>query len=148
MANDVSEVQQAKAWIYATLFANADIAAAVSSRIYADYVPEPPANRVYPYIVYNFMGGTDVDGLGTNRLQSQPLFQVRVVTDGRPTATTRKVDKRISDVLGVAVHQLSGDFYFTARREQPIDRPELDGATGKQYHNLGGLFRLFIGRTV
>lgn len=150
---DVSEIQQAKAWIYATLFANVDIAAAVGTRIYSDYVPEPPANRVYPYIVYNFMGGVDVDGLGTNRLQSQPLFQVRVVTNGtngngRPTTTDRRVDKRITDVLGTAVHQLSGDFYFTARREQPIDRAELDAATGKQYHNLGGLFRLWIGRSV
>lgn len=145
---DVTEIQQAKAWIYTVLAANVDIAAAVSTRIFADYVSEPPANRVYPYIIYNFMGGTDVDGLGTNRLQSQPLFQVRVVSNGRPTATTRLVDKRITDVLGTAVHQLSGDFYFTARREQPIDRPELDAATGKQYHNLGGLFRLWIGRTV
>lgn len=145
---DVSEIQQAKAWIYTALHNNADIAAAVGTRIYDSYVPGTPASRVFPYIVFNFMGGNDVDALGTSRLLSQPLFQVRVVCEGRPTATVRKVDKRISDVLGVAVYQLSGDWYFTARREQPIDRPELDTATGKQYHNLGGLFRLYIGSTV
>jgi hypothetical protein len=144
---DVSELQQAKAWIYAKLSANSDIAAAVGTRIYSDYAPATPAARTYPYIVYNFMGGVDIDALGTSRLLSEPLFQVRVVTDGRPNAVARKVDKRISDVLGVAVYQLSGDWYFTARREQPIDRPELDQATGKQYHNLGGLFRLYIGAT-
>lgn len=145
---DVSESQQAKAWIYAALFANADIASAVSTRIYSDYAPDAPASRVYPYIIYNFMGGIDVDGLGTNRLQSQPLFQVRVVCKGRPSASTRKVDKRIDTVLQNAVYQLSGDYYFSARREQPIDRAELDATTGIQYHNLGGLYRLYIGRTV
>lgn len=145
---DVSEIQQAKAWIYSVLSANSDIAAAVGTRIYSDYVPEPPANRTYPYILYNFMAGTDVDALGTARLLTMPLFQVRVVTDGRPNAAARKVDKRIDDVLRVAVHQSSGEFYFTARREQPIDRAELDASTGKQYGNLGGLFRLWIGRTV
>ena len=145
---DVSEIQQAKAWIYNALHANSDIVAACSTRIYDTVVPVPLASRVYPLIVYNFMGGLDVDGLGTNRLQSQPLFQVRVVTDVYPIPTVvRTLDKRITDVLGVAVYQLSGDWYFTARREQPIDRFEFDTATGKHYANLGGLFRLFIGRT-
>jgi hypothetical protein len=144
---DISEVQQAKAWIYSALHANSDIAAAVGTRIYSGRVPVPPASRVFPYIVYNFQGGPDINGLGTNRLLSKPIFQVRVVTNTDPDATVRKIDKRIDDVLGVAVHQLSGDYYFTAEREQAIDRDELDTATGTVYWNLGGLFRLYIGRT-
>jgi hypothetical protein len=92
------------------------------------------------------MGGPDVDGLGTNRLQSQPLFQVRVVNEGRPTAVTRKLDKEIDLALQNAVYQPSGDYYFSARREQPIDRPELDSGSGKYYSNVGGLYRLYIGR--
>lgn len=145
---DVTEIQQAKQWIYDSLFAETYIQSQVSARIYADYVPEPPANRVYHYIIYNFMAGRDVDALGTSRLLSQPLFQIRVVNDGRPTAVTRKIDKRIDDVLQNAVYQQSGDYYFSARREQPIDRPELDAGTGKHYANIGGLYRLYIGRTV
>lgn len=145
---DVTEIQQAKAWLYSVLSGNAEITARVGTRIFADFVPEPPANRVFPYIVYNFMAGNDIDGLGVNRLVSNPLFQVRVVVEGRPTTAARLVDKRIDTVLHNAVHQLSGDYYFTARREQPIDRTELDASTGKQYSNIGGLFRLWIGRTV
>lgn len=145
---DVSEIQQAKKWIYDSLSANSDIAAAVATRIYDSYVPEPPANRTFPYVLFNFMGGADVDALGTNRLLSQPLFQVRVVCEGRPNATVRKVDKRIDEILQNAVYQQSGDWYFSARREQPIDRPELDASTGKHYANIGGLYRLYIGRTV
>lgn len=147
MANDVTEVQAAKKWLYDSLHGDTTIATAVSARIYDSYVPEPPANRVYSYIVYNFMAGTDVDGLGTNRIFARPLFQVRLVTNGRPTTSDRLVEKRIDIVLQNAVHQPSGDYYFSARREQPIDRAELDTATGKQYGNIGGLYRLWIGRT-
>lgn len=145
---DVDEVEQAKKWIYDSLSGNTEIAAVVSTRIYSDYVPDPPASRVFKYILYNFMGGTDIDALGTSRLLSLPLFQVRVVTDGRPDTAARKVAKRIDDVLQSAVYQQSGDWYFTAKREQPINRTEFDAATGKHYGNLGGLYRLFIGRTV
>lgn len=148
MANDITEIQQAKAWLYSSLHGDSYIASQVSTRIYDSYIPESPANRTYPYILYNFLGGTDVDGLGTNRLLSQPLFQVRVVDEGRPDAVTRKLDKLIDLVLQNAVYQPSGDYYFSARREQPIDRPELDATTGKYYTNIGGLYRLFIGRTV
>lgn len=146
MVDDVTEIQQAKAWLYGALHARTYIASQVGTRIYDSYVPEPPVNRTYPYVLFNFMGGPDVDGLGTNRLQSQPLFQVRVVNEGRPTAVTRKLDKEIDLALQNAVYQPSGDYYFSARREQPIDRPELDSGSGKYYSNVGGLYRLYIGR--
>lgn len=142
---DVSEIQEAKKWIKAALSANTDITGVVSTRIYADRAPSP---LVFPYIIYDFLGGTDVQGLGTSRLGTRPLFQVRVVGEGSPDANARKVDKRIDDVLRVAVYQPSGEFFFTARREQPVDRPEFDTTTNKQYYNLGGLFRLWIGRSV
>jgi|GEM_PF-2963240 len=145
---DISEIQQAKKWIYDSLHADTYIASQVGTRIKDSYVSEPPADRVYPYIVYNFMGGLDVDALGTSRLLSRPLFQVRVVCEGRPDDAIRKIDKRIDEVLQHAVYQLSGDWYFSARREQPIDRPEFDASTGKHYANIGGLYRLYIGRTV
>ena len=143
---DVTEIQQAKAWIYTVLAAETYIAAQIGTHIFADFVLGTPSQRTFPYVLYNFMASTDIDGLGTNRLLTKPLFQVRVVTDGRPDATARKIDKRIDDVLQNAVHQLSGDYYFSARREQSIDRSELDPATGRQYGNLGGLYRLYVSR--
>lgn len=145
---DVSEIEQAKKWIYDSLVGNSEITAVVSTRIFSDYVPEPPANRTYPYILYEYLGGNDVQGLGVARQGSSALFQIRVVTDGRPVTASRKVDKRIDDVLRITVYQPSGEFYFTAEREQSVNRPETDAATGKRYHNLGGLFRVWIGRSV
>ena len=142
---NVSEIQQAKAWLYDVLHDNTDIEALVGTRIYADYAPDPPSERTYPYILFNYMGGVDIDGLGTARIFAEPLFQVRAVFEGRPDTNARLLEKRIDDVLQVAEYQLSGDWYFTSRREQPIDRPETDLQTGTRYHNLGGIYRLWIG---
>lgn len=144
---DIDEIEQAKKWIYDSLIANAEIAAVVGTRIFDGYVPESvlPANR-YPYIVYDYMGGADIDAIGTTRIFAKPLFQIRVVTDGRPTTATRKVSKRIDDVLQITQAVVSGEFHFSARREQPVNRPETDAGTGKKYHNLGGLYRVWIGR--
>ena len=138
---DVSEVQQAKKWIYDKLSANADITAAVGTNIYADTVPVSP--RPARYILYNLMAATDTDGLGTNRIITSALFQVRQVNTGAPDTTARRVDKRIDEVLQVQVHQLSGDFYYSSRREGVVDRAEYDSANVR-YHNLGGLYRVWI----
>lgn len=142
---NVSEIQEAKKWIYDSLAANSDITSAIGTRIYADYNPRSVPERTFPYILFNFIAGIDVDALGTARLLSQPLFQVRLVTEGYPTSSDRLVEKRIDDVLQVASYDASGDWYFSARREQPVDRTEIDVDTGKHYHNIGGLYRLYIG---
>lgn len=142
---NVSEIQQAKKWIYDSLVANSDITGVVSTRIFSG-VGDSFQSPGWPYVLYTFLGGTDRDGLGVNRILSFPLFQVIAVDNKSPDTNLRKVDKRIDDVLGVAVHQLSGDYYFSARREQPIDRVFTD-PTGKNFYSIGGLFRLYVGRT-
>lgn len=140
---DVSEIQECKNWVYNKLVANTDIAAIVSTRIFADHYP---GTRIFPYILYNLMAATDVQGLGTNRIITNALFQVRGVVEGAPDATAKRLDKRIDEVLQVQVMQLSGDYYFSSRREGVVDRAEYDGVD-KRYHNLGGLYRVWIART-
>lgn len=143
---DIDEIEQAKKWIYDSLVANTDITAAVSTRVYSDYAPEAPASRVYAYLLYEFLGGVDVDAIGTTRIFARPLFQIRLVIKGRPTTAQRKAAKRLDDVLQVTQAVVSGEFIFSARREQPVNRTETDSATGQQYLNLGGLYRVWIGR--
>ena len=147
MANDVSEIQQAKKWIYDSLVANSDIAAAVGTRVYDSYVPEPPANRTFPYCLFDLLAAPARQGLGHNRLQTVGKFQIRVVIEGRPNAVARKIGKRIDDVFQNAGNVLSGDYYFSSIQDQEVDRSEFDSATGKHYHNLGGIYDVFIGRT-
>ena len=140
---NVSEIQEAKNWIYDKLVANADIASVVSTRIYADNYP---GTRVFPYILYNWQGGGDLRGVGKKRLASEPLFQIRVVTIGAPDTNAKLVDKRLDDVLEASANDLSGDYYFTASREGFVDRPEYDSANTR-YHNLGGIYRIWITKT-
>lgn len=143
---DVTEIQEAKNWLHDVLAANSDITAAVSARIFADHYPGSASDRLYPYVLYNTMAGTDVQGLGTTRQSTDALFQVRAVCKGAPDATAKLIDKRINDVLQVAVHSASGDFLFSARRTGVIDRAEYD-TSNNRYHNLGGLYRVWIQRT-
>lgn len=144
MAN-VTEIQECKNWIHDVLAANSDIATAVSTRIFADHYPGAASDRVYPYILYNTMAATDIQGLGTIRQSTDALFQVRAVCKGAPDSTAKLIDKRLDDVLQVAVHSASGDFLFSARRSGVIDRAEYDSANNR-YHNLGGLYRVWIQR--
>jgi len=140
---NVTEVQQAKKWIYDSLVADSALTAIVSTRVYTDRVPSAPT---FPYVLYNLMAGSDVQAVGTVREASTVLFQVRVVTFGSPDASARTADYRIDQVLGYAKHVLSGDFRFTSWRTDSIDRPEFDQLQNKQYHNLGGLYRVWVQR--
>ena len=145
MANDVTEIQEAKNWIHDVLAANSDITAAVSTRIFADHYPGAATDRIYPYVLYNTMAATDTQGLGTTRQATNALFQVRAVCQGAPNSSAKLVAKRIDDVLQVAIHSASGDFFFSSRRTDEIDRAEYD-ASNNRYHNLGGLYRVWIQR--
>lgn len=140
MAN-VTAIQEAKNWIYDVLSADSALTAIVSTRIYADRVPSP---GTFPYVLFNTMAATDIQAVGTVREATSALFQVRVVTYGSPDANARKADYRIDTVLGYAKNLLSGDFYFTSWRMDAVDRPEYDQLQQKQYHNLGGIYRVWI----
>jgi hypothetical protein len=144
---DVSEIQQAKQWIYDSLHADSYTASQVGTRIKDGYMPEPPADRTYPYILYDLLAAPARQGLGHNRLQTVGKFQIRAVVEGRPNAAARKLGKRIDDIFQNASNVPSGDYYFSSIQDQEVDRSEFDSATGKHYHNLGGIYDVFIGRT-
>lgn len=144
---DISEIQQAKKWIYDSLLADSYIASQVGTRIKDSYMPEPPADRTYPYILYDLLAAPARQGLGHNRLQTVGKFQIRVVIEGRPDSAARKIGKRIDDLFQNAGSVLSGDYYFSSIQDQEVDRSEFDSATGKHYRNLGGIYDVYIGRT-
>ena len=139
-----SAVQEAKRWAFDLLNANAALIAIVP-RIYVDQVQrESNGLGKFPYILGNFMGGVDVPGLGTNRVQTRADFQWRIVCEGPPTDDIRTAETLMDDSLQTAVAQLSNGWYFSCRRVTPIDRPEYDNVKTKRYSNLGGIYRLWI----
>lgn len=137
---DVSGIQQAKKWIYDSLIANADIAADLGTRTYADAAPSPRPSR---YILYNTQAASHRNAVGHAREATSALFQIRTVTTGAPTAADRKIAKRIEDIFQAANNQSSGDYRFSSICEDEIDRPEYD-STNQRYHNLGQMVRVWI----
>lgn len=141
---DISEIQQAKKWIYDSLHADTYIESQVGTRIYPDYVPEPPTDRTFPYCLFDVLDASSVRGVGHYRSQINAKFQVRVVIEGRPDAAARKMGKRIDDIFQNAGNVLSGDYYFSSVQDKEVNRPEQDTSTGKHYYNLGGIYDVYI----
>jgi hypothetical protein len=135
------EVFSAQAWIYSALTGDAALAAVVSDRVYHAQAPE---GATFPFVIFAMLSAVDVQGVGTARIQSNPLFQVKVVTQGAPDADGRTAVDRIDAVIGQAVRQVQGGHTISARREGVISYVEPQPAAGVLFHHNGGLYRLYI----
>lgn len=141
-----SEIREALRWAARRLGAVTALTAIIpASRIYIDEVKRgPDGNPTFPYILGNFMGGNDVQGLGTARQQTQGDFQWRVVTEGPPDDAANQASVYMDQSLQSAAEQVLNGFKFSSRRVAPIDRPEWDRLKNKSYRNTGGIYRIWI----
>ncbi len=137
-----AEITEAKNWIYDALYADLTLRAIIADRIYQDVAPQGSA---LPRIIYNYMGGGDVNALGTARLMTTPLFQIRIVTQGFPSAAAKTADGLMDAVLQNMRVTTSGQYVISAQRETPVDRVEYD-ANNTRFSNIGGLYRLYISK--
>lgn len=137
----MNEIGRAQKWIYGKLAADTDIAGVLGARIYADQAPKEAAA---PYIVFGLQGGYDTRGLGTVRIQTNPVFQIKVICAGSPTAAVRLVADRIDVLFQEAVTEKSESYVFSSRREQPLHYVESDPGSASRYTHTGGLYRLVI----
>jgi hypothetical protein len=137
----MNEIGRAKKWIKSKLAADGETAGIVETRIYTN---ESPKATKYPYIFFNLQGGFDTRGAGTVRIQSNPVFQIKVITDGHPDDNDRTVADRIDELFQNAVTEISDGFVFSSRREQPIDYPDPKPDSSGFFTHLGGLYRLLI----
>ena len=135
------EIGRAQKWIYDKLSGDTDVAEAIGTRIYADQAPEDAAD---PYIVFSLQGGFDTRGVGTVRVQTNPVFQIKVVCAGAPTDTVRLLADRIDELFQEAVTEPSEDLVFSSRREQPIHYVESQPDSASRWTHTGGLYRLVI----
>ena len=141
------EVGEAKRWFHRRLVAKVELVAIIpAAQIHVDHVQRSSEGPVFPYILGNFMGGFDVQGMGTARQQTHGDFQWRVVTDGPPGDDAYEAEGHMDDALQTAVNDPQNGWLFTCRRVAPIDRPEFDKVKTKQYHNIGGIYRVWIGK--
>lgn len=145
----MNELNAVNDWVHDGLVADAQIAARVGSRAYLLALPQAPT---YPSILYGLQAATDFQGLGTVRILSRPLFWIRLITKGHPTAADNLVVDRLDEVIGKAVTQraistANDEYILSARRVQPLQFSERDGATGQLYIHTGGLYRIEVSST-
>lgn len=133
----MNEVPRIEKWLYSALTGDPTISSAIGSRVFNAIAPQGTA---FPFIVFNFQAGTDVQGNGTARIQSENVFLVKVISEGAPDATARTVADRIDEVVGKAVHSALDSFLFNGRRQSPVRFVEPVGDI--RFHHVGGLYRI------
>jgi hypothetical protein len=138
----MNEIHRAQKWIRGKLAGDAQITAVVGTRIFADQARELAD---FPYVLFAMQtGGQDTRGVGTVRLMSLPLFQIKVVTDGPPSADVYTVADRIDELFQNAVTEISDSFVFSSRRESPVEYPEPKRDSSEFFVHYGGSYRLYI----
>lgn len=130
------ETSPAEAFIYATLNAAPPLA---GGRIYQGIAPQGTS---FPYVVYQFQGGADLDTQRVARVWADLVYLVKAVTTGSSFAAIRA----IADAIDARLHGASGATADAAVdacvREQPFQLTEADG--GVNYRHLGGVYRLKV----
>lgn len=146
-----SEISRVESWIYSKLVADVGpggLNTLVGGRIFAYLAPQA-INGVpiaYPLVIYNLQSSRDVQGLGTDRVMTRPLYLIKVISKGPPTDTARGAADRIDEVIGKAVANLKDGYVFSGRREQSISYLEAETASGAattdHFRHVGGLYRI------
>lgn len=134
-----SEVARIESWISSTLRNDSALNTAVGGRIFSYLAPQ---GATYPFVVYSFHAGRDVQGLGTSRIITRPLYLIKVITKGSSTDNSRTAADRIDELIGKAVSQVKDGYVFSARRVESISFQEEGETADVQYRHVGGLFRI------
>lgn len=131
------ETARAEDWIFDTLNAAPAVA---GGRIYQGIAPQ--GNPTYPYVVYQFQGGADLDTASAARVWADVVYLVKAVTKGSGFGPLVAV----ADAIDARLHGASGATADAAIdacvREQPFQLSEADG--GVNYRHLGGIYRLKV----
>ena len=141
-------------WINDKLTADAEIVAAgFDEKVYRDQAPD---DAEYPFIVFSFQAGADVNAVGTARILTRPIYQIKVISKGAPDATARLLANRIDEIFQNAVaetHSItrteSGgneteSYTFSSRRIEPVSYTENEQSAKQLYYHRGGLYRIEV----
>lgn len=138
MANEIVRIES---WLSSRLLGDNGVGGLfglVNGRIYP-YVR--PQNTTLPAVVYSYQAGSDVDGLGVNRVMTRLLYLVKVISQGAPSAAAKSAADRVEERIVVASLVKDG-YVFSGRRDQPFSLVENDTETSTVYWHVGGLFRI------
>jgi hypothetical protein len=131
----------ARAKLLARSGVTAIVGTGTSARIYAeDQVPQLPT---FPYLLLEYLSGSDMQGAGTHRIATDIFMRVTAVNRGPVDSTTRTLAYEADVALQSTARQESGGYYFSARRFRPFRRPLLDAANN-EYGRTGGEYRYMV----
>lgn len=139
---DVDELFTANQWIYQKLHGDTAIVALVATRIYED--GQQPEGATYPYIVFSIIPRPDTPGLGSVRLLTNPIYQIKLVTKGKPDEDANEVSAIIRRLFQVPSNETYSGFSFTSRCRWPIRMPERGRNSSEFFMHLGGQFQFHI----
>lgn len=139
------EIVTANLWLYTKLSGDAQLTAIVSTRIYADVVPD---QAVYPLVLFQFRPpGKDLMTLGTTRVFSELSYSVRGVIAAKSYSGLTAVADRIESLLHGASGTTNDGTIFGCVRTSPlalIEQEDAKDGTKIDYRHLGGVYRLFV----
>lgn len=136
-----NETLAAEQWLYTTLAAASALTAIVSTRIYADEVPQ---TATYPLVRFAFLSAVDRPVAGGARMLSNLLYQVEVIAQASSFAGNLAT---AAAALDAAIHAKNGSAsagtIVACVREEPFRAAEM-GEGGLPFRRLGGRYRLLV----
>lgn len=123
-------------WLYDVLTGDATISAAVSGRIYRNVAPTWTA---FPYIVMQYVSGTDVYAMGGIRVISSAVVIVKAVGLATQYATLAGLADAIDEAISGAI---DGSSVLSCLRLSALDYEE--ERDGVRYEHIGGQYSLVV----
>ena len=125
----------APAWIFETLKNDAQITAAIGTRIYRDVAPEAAS---YPFIVIQPLQAFPVENAYSDVIMDSERWQVKVTDKGTSYAAIRAIASRIRALL----HKQRATGIISSTFASRLEYPEIS-ETGAKFSNVVQDFRIY-----
>lgn len=139
----MNEIALGLAWINATLMGDSTMVALTPGGFHRAMAPPDTAT---PFVMYAWQSGADTTTANAFRLLSELTFQIRAVGPVSDMASVMAVASQIDTLFGGPTSGITtGGIIDACYRQSPVMFDEL--VSGKQWSNIGGLYRLEIQRS-
>lgn len=136
----MAETARARSWLYQTLTNDAQLSAAIGTRVYNGVAP--PGVQ-YPFGVLQLLsGGNDYLGLGGIRFWADMLWLIKFVTRGTSTGPLEPLADRADALLHAKSGTVTNGVIWECVRERPFELPTVEN--GVSFVQLGGEWRIKV----
>lgn len=140
----LNEIPKIEEWIYSKLSASSAVTARVEARIHPYQAPE---NEPHPFVLFNYQSpynGGDQRGLGTVRILTSTIWQIKLIASGAPLAEDLAVVNAFDQLFQSAAAQTLNGYVFSSRRIEPVSYLEQVPRGAETIRHLGGLYLIQV----